>query len=88
MSIRGHVRLALLDDIGHHRKHRATVLCAGFEDVAERSNSICSAHFLKWQGIPHVGHGVPGVVVRLHFIHVLGEVTNGLIAAASGACMD
>ena len=26
---------ALLDDIGHHRKHRATVLCAGFEDVAE-----------------------------------------------------
>ena len=30
-----HGRLELLDDIGHHRKHRATILCAGFEDVAE-----------------------------------------------------
>ena len=30
-----HDRLELLDDIGHHRKHRVTILCAGFEDVAE-----------------------------------------------------
>ena len=30
-----HGGLELLDDIGHHRKHRATILCAGFEDVAE-----------------------------------------------------
>ena len=35
MSIRGHGRLVLLNDIGHHHKHRATVLCAGFEDVAD-----------------------------------------------------
>ena len=35
MSIRGHGRLALLDDIGNLRKHRAAVLCAGFDDVAE-----------------------------------------------------
>ena len=39
------------------------------------------------QGISLVGHGVPGVVVRPHFIHVLGEMANGLIAAASGACI-
>ena len=55
------------------------------------SSSICSARFLKatlmCQGIPHVGHGVPGVMVRPHFIHVLGEIANGLIAAASGACI-
>ena len=51
------------------------------------SSSICSARFLKCQGIPHVGHGVPGVVVRPHFIHVLGEIANGLIASASGACI-
>ena len=55
------------------------------------SSSFCSARFLKatlmCQGIPHVGHGVRGVVVRPHFIHVLGEVTIGLIAAASGACI-
>ena len=30
-----HGTLALLVNIGHQRKHRATVLCAGFEDVAE-----------------------------------------------------
>ena len=30
-----HGRLVLLDDIGHHCKHRAAVLCAGFEDVAD-----------------------------------------------------
>ena len=30
-----HGRLELPDDIGHHRKHCATILCAGFEDVAE-----------------------------------------------------
>jgi len=30
-----HGILELLDDIGHHRKHHATILCAGFEDVAE-----------------------------------------------------
>ena len=36
MSIRGmYGTLAVLVNIGHHRKHRATVLCAGFEDVAE-----------------------------------------------------
>ena len=39
------------------------------------------------QGISLVGHGVPGVVVRPHFIHVLGEMANGLIAAASGTCI-
>ena len=39
------------------------------------------------QGISLVGHGVPGVVVRPHFIHVLGEMANALIAAASGACI-
>ena len=53
------------------------------------SSSFCSARFLNvtlvCQGIPHEGHGVRGVVVRPHFIHVLGEITNGLIAAASGA---
>ena len=55
------------------------------------SSSICSARFLKaalmCQGKPHVGHGVPGVAVRRHFIHVLGDIANGLIAAASGACI-
>ena len=76
------------DDIGHHRKHRATVLCAGFEDVAEcKQLDLLSAFPVKCQGIPHVGHGVPGVVVRPHFTHVLGEIANGLIAAASGACI-
>ena len=30
-----HGRLELLDDVGHHCKHRATILCAGFENVAE-----------------------------------------------------
>ena len=30
-----HGKLELLDDIGHHRKHHATILCAAFEDVAE-----------------------------------------------------
>ena len=53
------------------------------------SSSICSARFpkatLMCQGIPHVGHEVPGVVVRPHFIHVLGDIANGLIAAASAA---
>ena len=39
------------------------------------------------QGISHAGYGVPGVVVRPHFILVLGEIANGLIAAASGACI-
>ena len=29
------------------------------------------------QGMPHVGRGVPGLVVRPHFIHVLGEIGNG-----------
>ena len=29
------------------------------------------------QGMPHVGCGVPDVVVRPHFIHVLGEIGNG-----------
>ena len=42
------------------------------------SSSICSARFLKatlmCQGMPHV---VTGVVVRPHFIHVLGEIGNG-----------
>ena len=28
-------RLEMFDDIGHHRKHHATILYAGFEDVAE-----------------------------------------------------
>ena len=68
----------------------STVLLSCVQDLKtwqNISNSICSARFLKWQGIPHVGHGVPGVVVRLHFIHVLGEVTNGLMAAASRACI-
>ena len=55
------------------------------------SSSFCSAGFLNatlmCQGIPHVGHGVPGVVVRPHFIHVLGEIANGLIEAASGTCI-
>ena len=54
-------------------------------------SSFCSARFLKLtlmcQGISHVGHGIPGVVVRPHFIHVLGEIANGLIVAASGACI-
>ena len=68
----------------------STVLLSCVQDLKiwqNISSSICSARFLKCQGIPHVGHGVPGVVVRPHFIHVLGEIANGLIAAASGACI-
>ena len=68
----------------------STVLLSCVQDLKmwqNVSSSICSARFLKCQGIPHVGHGVPGVVVRPHFIHVLGEIANGLIAAASGACI-
>ena len=57
-----HGTLALLDDIGHHRKHLKM-----WQNV---SSSFCSACFLKatlmCQGIPHVGHGVPGVVIRPH----------------------
>ena len=65
----------------------STVLLSCVQDLKmwqNVSSSICSARFLKCQGIPHVGHGVPSVVVRPHFIHVFA---NGLIAAASGACI-
>ena len=72
----------------------STVLLSCVQDLKmwqNVSSSICSARFLKatlmCQGIPHVRHGVLGVAVRPHFIHVLGDIANGLIAAASGACI-
>ena len=67
-----------------------TVLLSCVQDLKmwqNVSSSICSARFLKCQGIPHVGHGVPDVADRPHFIHVLDEIGNGLIAVASGACI-
>ena len=72
----------------------STVLLSCVQDLKMRQNissSICSARFLKatlmCQGILHVGHEVASVVVRPYFIHVLGEIANGLIGAASGACI-
>ena len=65
----------------------STVLLSCVQDLKvwqNVSSSFCSAHFLK---VMLMCHGVPGVVVRPDFIHVLGEMANGLIAAASGACI-
>ena len=65
-----HGRLALLDDLGHHRKHRATVLCAAFEDVAECKQLVLLSAFPE--GDADVPRNTPcrtwssGVVVRPH----------------------
>ena len=57
----------------------------GIISVVGINSVVIGNHFDGW--IISVAVQVPGVVVRPHLIHVLGDIANGLIAAASGACI-